>query len=145
MRVHLYFAVSKFSTWVIIWSVLTWSTQCWLGHAQDPGWVIDKCLWLMIIYGLQVSTRHIHTLDGVFYFILACIIFMIIITYRIYYYYCSNIDGASDVPLWWTYGVWVLIPISWFWHSESIGATGFHFRAFTGHKWVSWPFCSNFS
>ena len=28
---------------------------------------------------------------------MVCIIFMIISIYRLYYYYCSNIDGASDV------------------------------------------------
>ena len=64
MHVYLYFAVLEFSTWVIIWSGLTWSTQYWSNHEQDPGWVIDRHLWLMIIYGLHVSIRHIHASDG---------------------------------------------------------------------------------
>ena len=64
MHVHSYFAISEFRTWVIIWLVLTWSTQYWPGHEQDPWWVINRHLWLMIIYGLQVSIRHIHASDG---------------------------------------------------------------------------------
>ena len=49
---------------------------------------------------------------------MAYIISMIISIYMIYYYYGSNMDGASDVPL--TYG-----------HSESIGAASFQFQAGT--------------
>ena len=56
---------------------------------------------------------------------MACVIFTIISIYRLYYYYyCSDIDGASDVHFWWTYGVWVLIP-SRFGHFEFIDVASF--------------------
>ena len=64
MHVHLYFAVLEFSTWVIIWSILTWSTQCSPSQEQGLGWVLDRWFWMMIIYGLQVSIRYIHASNG---------------------------------------------------------------------------------
>ena len=59
---------------------------------------------------------------------MANVIFMIIDIYRLYYYYCSDMDGASDVHFLWTYGVWVLIP-SRFEHSEFIDAANFQFQS----------------
>ena len=56
-----------------------------------------------------------------------CVIFMIVIIYRLYYY-CFDIDGASDIYFLWTYGVWVLIP-SRFGHFEFSEAASFQFHA----------------
>ena len=76
---------------------------------------------------------------------MACIIFMIINIYGLYYYYYgSYMDGAFDVYLWLTYCVWVLIP-SLFGHSESIGAAGFQFRAVAGEIWVFQAFYNKFA
>ena len=66
---------------------------------------------------------------------IASVIFMIISIYRPYYYYCSDMDGASDVHCLWTYGVWVLIP-NRFGHSESIDANNFQFHALANEIWV---------
>ena len=63
MHVHLNFAVFEFSIWFIIWSVLTWSTQCWPSQEQGLGWVLDRWLLMMITHGLSMSIRHIHALD----------------------------------------------------------------------------------
>ena len=56
------------------------------------------------------------------------VIFMVIIIYKLYYYYCSDMDGASKVHFLWTCGVWLLIP-SIFGYSEFIGVADFQFRA----------------
>ena len=59
-------------------------------------------------------------------------------------FYRFDMDGASDVLLRWTYGVYFLIP-SGFGHSKSIGAAGFQFQAGTGQIWVSRLPCSRFA
>ena len=73
---------------------------------------------------------------------MACVIFMIINTYRLYYYYCSDMDGASDVHCLWTYSVWVLIP-SRFGHYEFIDASSFQFQALVDAIWVILAFCNS--
>ena len=75
---------------------------------------------------------------------MACVIFMIINIYGLYYYYyyCSEMDGASRVHCLWTYGVWVLIP-NGFGHYEFRYVAIFQFQALTDEIWVILAFCSS--
>ena len=73
---------------------------------------------------------------------IACVSFMIINIYRLYYYYyCFEMDGVFDVHFLWTYGVWVLIP-SRFRHSEFISATNFQLEALADEMWVISSICN---
>ena len=73
---------------------------------------------------------------------MACIISMIINIYKLYYYYCSDMDEAFNVRFLWTYGVLVLIP-SIFGHYEFIDVVGFQFWALAGEIWTSLAFYSS--
>ena len=73
---------------------------------------------------------------------MACVIFMIIGIYRLYYYYCSDMDGAFDVHFLWTYGVWVLVS-NRFGHFEFIDIVNFQFQALADEIWVILSVCSS--
>ena len=72
---------------------------------------------------------------------MACVIFMIINIYRLYYYY-FDMHGVCDVHFLWKYGVWVLIP-SRFEHFEFIDSISFQFQVLADVIWIILAFCSN--